>query len=72
MSLDKLIQTVKEYASWELAGVLIVAIRRFLRQGTPNPDESAKARVEGAMCLTPNGWEIDKSRRDSNSPVRPR
>jgi hypothetical protein len=72
MSLDKLIQTVKEYAVWEISGVLVVAIRRFLRQGTLNPDESAKARVQGAMHLTPNGWEINNSRRDSTSPIRPR
>jgi hypothetical protein len=68
---------VKEYATQELWRIAGAVVFRFLKTGKFNDEsasarESSKARVEGAMCLTPKGWETDRSRLNSKDPIRPR
>jgi len=77
VSLAPILRLVKEYATQELWGIAVAVVFRFLKTGKFNDEsasarESSKARAEGAMYLTPKGWETDGRRWNSKSPIRPR
>jgi len=77
VSLTPILRLVKEYATQELWGIAGAVVFRFLKARTFNAEstrvrESSEARAEGAMYLTPKGWETDGRRWNSKSPIRPR
>jgi hypothetical protein len=77
ISLAPILKLVKDYAAQELWGIASAVVFRFLKTGKFNDEsatarESSKARAEGAMYLTPEGWERDKTRWNTKEPIRPR
>lgn len=77
ITLAPILKLVKDYAAQELWGITGAVVFRFLKTGKFNDEsaaarESSKARAEGEMYLTPAGWETDKSRWNTNAPIRPR
>ena len=76
ISLAPILKLVKDYATQELWGIAGAVVFRFLKTGKFNDEsaaarESSNARAEGEMYLTPAGWETDKSRWNTNTPIRP-
>jgi hypothetical protein len=70
VSPDRLIRLVKAYEVQEAWGAFAAAAWGVLRKKIM-PDEDSEAPQEGAMYLTPKGWETDKSRWNTSAPIRP-
>ena len=74
ISLAPILKLVKDYATQELWGMAGAVVFRFLKtfnNESAAARESSKARAEGAMYLTPAGWEMDKTRWNTKAPIRP-
>jgi hypothetical protein len=69
MSLARIFVWIKEYAVQESIGIAIAIGAKLLRKGAAS-DELNNARNDGSMSLTPNGWDVDRSRLGSR-PIRP-
>jgi len=71
MDLGPFIQAIKDYASQELVGIAIAFFGRKALKNKSDAKDAEKASSEGAMFLTPDGWQTDKRRLDSDAPIQP-
>lgn len=71
MHLGPFIRAIKDYASQELIGVAVAFLGRNFFKKKSEEKDAEKASSERAMFLTPDGWQTDKRRLDSDAPIQP-
>jgi hypothetical protein len=64
------LQSLRDYAVWELIGAAGAYFGITKKKSTSV--EVDKATKEGAMFLTPDGWETDQRRFENSDPIKPR
>ena len=72
MDLGQIFRPLKEYATWEILGAGGGYLMRSFRKNRAVQADTDKATKEGAMFLTPDGWQTDKLRFENSDPIKPR